>query len=80
MVIAVDDAATARAARSAAMMARTKATSQRGSDQSGQLRIATDCDSMRRAPRIGAFLISLATIWGAFGPFSRIFSAGERKT
>ena len=56
LVIAVNDAATPMAARSAAMTARTKTTSQRGSsDQSGQLRTAIHCRSKRRAAGIGAF-------------------------
>src|SRR5260370_40528681 len=57
-VTVVDDAATPMAARSAAMTARTKATSQRGcSDQSGQLRTAIDCRSRREAARVGTFVI-----------------------
>src|SRR5580692_6226025 len=80
VVITVNDAATARAARSAAMTARTKATSQRGSDQSGQLRNATDCDSRRLAPRLGAFLIQPRHHVGGLGLFFRIVDAGERKT
>src|SRR6516164_4603234 len=60
LVIVVNDAAAPMAARSAAMTARMNTTSQRGKDQSGQLRTAIDRRSQRRATGVGASLIGLS--------------------